>query len=792
MRTSKRIRSCDDVQLDVLLLGDETSAEFRASAEHLETCSNCQQRLSQSAAADSQWSEIVTTLRQSQIEGQIDSSGQFNGPDGTDALKTSARQIKLDFLAPPSHPEMLGRLGQYEIEQVIGSGGMGIVLKAFDAELHRPVAIKVLAPHLAHSGAARHRFAREARAAASVVHENVVAIHTVADNGSLPYFVMPYLGGASLQKRIDGGGPLGVMEILRVSVQIAAGLSAAHVQGLVHRDIKPANILLEDGVERLKITDFGLARAVDDSSLTRTGVIAGTPQFMSPEQARGEMVDFRSDLFSLAGVMYAMCTGRAPFRAESTFGTLQRICDATARPIREINPEIPEWLAAFIGRLHEKDPNHRFQTAHEVLLLLEQCLAHLRQPDAVPLPVVVTDLVPKDSGRFTWGGLMGGALFHRNRRTTVNAFSRRRTALLAIVWLASVALVAWIIVHWWPYGDAPLASAEGRKTATLAEVDPPPTGIPLPTNANAQTTDPNQQSPASILAALASDHGYALPPEKVLIRVPPPFDPLRLEYFCARYPSVARLMPDGPSAMVFRSKDGQLKEWRVNLAPVVVTENAGARREMLSRGYTLENILIALTGATSLQIEGPKDLLNISVAGDWVIRDGTGEEEILKQLATTLHAELGVSATLEFREVNRPVYVARGNYRLKPVAGKAAPGQLDKIEVFGKKQVGNPTVSSPVPGVTITSGAPIGGAGNFDRFLDALGQWIGSPIVSDVKTKPRGALSWQLHAHSPQTEESRAEDHDPELVLANVTAQAGLTFNKEQRAVKILFVEPVK
>ena len=225
-----------------------------------------------------------------------------------------------------------------------------------------------------------------------MVHENVVAIHAVADSGPLPYFVMPYLRGASLQKRLDAHGPLGISEILRVAMQIASGLAAAHAQGLVHRDIKPANILLEDGVERLKITDFGLARAADDASLTRTGVIAGTPQFMSPEQARGELVDHRSDLFSLGSVMYAMCTGRPPFRAETSYGMLQRICEGQPRDIRDSNPEIPEWLVAFIWRLHAKDPSDRFQTAAEVAQLLEQCVANLRQPDAVPLPDAVSQL----------------------------------------------------------------------------------------------------------------------------------------------------------------------------------------------------------------------------------------------------------------------------------------------------------------------------------------------------------------------------------------------------------------
>src|SRR5947208_5005996 len=125
--------------------------------------------------------------------------------------------------------------------------------------------------------------------------------------------------------------------MLRIGLQIADGLSAAHAQGLVHRDVKPANILLENGVQRVKITDFGLARAVDDASLTQSGVVTGTPEYMSPEQARGELVDIRSDLFSLGGVLYTMCIGHAPFRAQTSLAVLRRVCDDPHRPIRESN-----------------------------------------------------------------------------------------------------------------------------------------------------------------------------------------------------------------------------------------------------------------------------------------------------------------------------------------------------------------------------------------------------------------------------------------------------------------------
>jgi serine/threonine protein kinase len=291
-----------------------------------------------------------------------------------------------DFLTPSQKPDSLGRLDHYEVLEIVGHGGMGVVLKGFDEKLHRVVAIKVLAPELAANGTARLRFTREARAAAAVSHEHVVTIHAVEEGHRPPYLVMQFVDGVSLQEKLDQQGPLGLKEILRIGMQTAAGLAAAHRQGLVHRDIKPANILLENGVERVKLTDFGLARAVDDASLTQSGAIAGTPLYMSPEQAASEPIDHRSDLFSLGSVLYALCTGRPPFRAGGTHAVLRRVIDDTPRPIPEVNQDIPGWLGDLIARLHAKDPADRFQSAQEVADLLGQHLAHLQQPSQVAMP----------------------------------------------------------------------------------------------------------------------------------------------------------------------------------------------------------------------------------------------------------------------------------------------------------------------------------------------------------------------------------------------------------------------
>jgi hypothetical protein len=196
---------------------------------------------------------------------------------------------------------------------------------------------------------------------------------------------MELISDVSLQQYLDRSGPLEIEETLAIGLQVVRGLAAAHAQGLVHRDIKPANILLEDGVGRVKITDFGLARVADEPDWTQSGVVAGTPQYMAPEQARGESVDERADLFSLGSVLYAMCTGDAPFRAGTALAVLRRVTEESPRPIRELNDETPEWLIAIIDRLLAKRPDERFQSAREVADLLGSHLARLQQPIAPPI-----------------------------------------------------------------------------------------------------------------------------------------------------------------------------------------------------------------------------------------------------------------------------------------------------------------------------------------------------------------------------------------------------------------------
>ncbi|MCA9194791.1 MAG: serine/threonine protein kinase [Planctomycetales bacterium] len=393
---TEQLVDCDDRKLLAALRCDEQELPD-SMAQHIEQCAHCQTRLGELAATEEGWEKVAVAFLKRDQSSQIFDSDDY--PRGlvrwTEQTAAWSESMVKPLLNPPTHPEMLGRLGRYEIERLIGSGGMGIVFKAYDTELNRTVAIKMLAPYLATSGAARKRFARESRSAAGIVDDYVVPIHNVEPENDPPFLVMQYVAGGSLQEKIDRCGPLEITEIARIGLQAAKGLAAAHGQGLIHRDVKPSNILLDECVERALLSDFGLARTAHDIRLTRSGFHPGTPHYMSPEQVRGESIDGRSDLFSLGCVLYAVCTGRPPFRADSGYAVLRLITDESPRPIRELNADIPGWLEQIVMKLLEKNPAQRFQSAEEVAITLGHWLAHLRQPHLIPAPKAVESKVSK-------------------------------------------------------------------------------------------------------------------------------------------------------------------------------------------------------------------------------------------------------------------------------------------------------------------------------------------------------------------------------------------------------------
>jgi serine/threonine protein kinase len=341
------------------------SAAAQQVREHLVNCEHCRSRsLENSATAPAD---------------PVAASATALDPNDTPALDDA----EFGFLTRSANEGGLGRLNEYEVLGIVGRGGMGIVFKAFDEQLQRPVAIKMLARQLAAGPKARNRFIREARAAAAINHPNVVTIHAVSETEGVPFIVMEYVEGRSLAQRIAAPEPLEMIDVLRVTVQIAEGLAAAHGQGVIHRDIKPANIMLANGIERVKITDFGIARvALDQSDLTSLGTVMGTPSYMAPEQVDGDPVDARTDLFSLGCVIYAMVTGKSPFQSGHVLDVLRKVVEHTPAPLYQANRAFPRELSNITMRLLEKDPDERFQTAAELAELLTRHLAEFQQAQA--------------------------------------------------------------------------------------------------------------------------------------------------------------------------------------------------------------------------------------------------------------------------------------------------------------------------------------------------------------------------------------------------------------------------
>jgi serine/threonine protein kinase len=290
-----------------------------------------------------------------------------------------------DFLASAEEPGELGRLGSYRILKVLGTGGMGIVFAAEDCQLKRAVALKVMLPTLAAIPSNRERFTREAQLAAAIEHDHIVAIYQVGEDRGVPFMAMPLLQGQTLEDRLRQPWEIPVAEVLRIGRETAEGLAAAHERGLVHRDIKPANIWLEGPRQRVKILDFGLARPVaDNTTLTQTGTILGTPSYMAPEQARGKGVGPASDLFSLGCVLYHMGTGELPFKGTDTISMLAALAMDTPEPPRRLNPQLPAGFNELVMQLLTKDPRKRPASADAVVTMIRAI--EDGQPVSAPKP----------------------------------------------------------------------------------------------------------------------------------------------------------------------------------------------------------------------------------------------------------------------------------------------------------------------------------------------------------------------------------------------------------------------
>ncbi|HEU5220308.1 MAG TPA: serine/threonine-protein kinase, partial [Gemmatimonadales bacterium] len=274
--------------------------------------------------------------------------------------------------------------GRYTLERELGRGGMGIVFLARDAGLDRPVAVKLLPPYLAAQSVIRERFLQEARLVARLSHPNIVTVFSVEDHKDLVFFVMAYVRGETLSQRVGRSGPLPPATATRMIQEVAWGLGYAHANGVIHRDVKPDNILLEQGSGRAMITDFGVAHAADGLSLTGAGQLIGTPEYMSPEQAYGNPVDGRSDLYSLGATAFFSLTGRPLFEGPSPIAVVTKHLNEPPPPLGTVRPDLPAELIRAVDRCLSKEADKRFATGEE----LAEALAATGLADhEVPAPI---------------------------------------------------------------------------------------------------------------------------------------------------------------------------------------------------------------------------------------------------------------------------------------------------------------------------------------------------------------------------------------------------------------------
>jgi eukaryotic-like serine/threonine-protein kinase len=396
-----RPSQCDRFQIMRLNQDEVTDHQANLLAHHLDHCEHCRSLLDETLISDGDWHQARTVI--------LSRTSSSKNSDATAVEEVCPRE-SFAWLQPCSTPEerdqYLGILDGYPIVRVVGVGGMGIVFEGWDRELHRPVAIKAMHPHLAAIGVARQRFVREARCAASIVHANVIAIHKINAEHYPPYLVMPLIAGESLQSRMDRDGPMACDQALRITAQVANGLAAADQQGLVHRDVKPANILVEHGTDRALLTDFGLVRALHETTVTMSGSIAGTPQYMSPEQASGMSVDHRSDIYSLGAVLYAMLTGHPPHEAQIPLALVKKIAEDKPKPITYFEPSVPKPLVLFVEWMMEIDIRRRIESAKEVAVCAMELHAHVLNPTKHELPSMLRRLLSRNRWMSTKKTLM--------------------------------------------------------------------------------------------------------------------------------------------------------------------------------------------------------------------------------------------------------------------------------------------------------------------------------------------------------------------------------------------------
>ena len=383
---------CPEEQvLQQLVLGRLDTPQTELLQQHLSSCTNCSARLRAlqenktraPVLEQGQTEEVPTPLDASHTQpfAALPDAATLPLGDTTNLATPSDDATEINLLASAQQSDELGRLGAFRVLRVLGAGGMGVVFAAEDPQLRRLVALKVMKANMAKNPISRERFLREARAVAALDHDHIVSVYHVGEERGMPYLVMPFLQGESLQDKLSRERKLPVAEILRIGRETAAGLAAAHARGLVHRDIKPANLWLEANTGRVKILDFGLAQMVNpDVRLTHQGFLLGTPSYMAPEQARGQEVKAQGDLYSLGVVLYQMATGRLPFEHRDMVSLLAALAIDNPPSVRSLNAELPRPLADLIMRLLAKQAADRPASAQAVVEAIKAIEQEQTQP----------------------------------------------------------------------------------------------------------------------------------------------------------------------------------------------------------------------------------------------------------------------------------------------------------------------------------------------------------------------------------------------------------------------------